>query len=62
MEEIVQSSHRLQCIFTFTGKYFMHMHYYSTDRNNFGTGRKMHELCKQYTCICFISGVRLVPK
>ena len=30
------------------------------DCNYFGTGRKLHELCKQY--ICFITVVHLVPK
>ena len=34
-------------------------HYYSTDCNNFGTGRQLHELCKQY--ICFILIVHLIP-
>ena len=35
-------------------------HYYSTDCNNFGTGRKLHELWNQYTC--FISVVNLIPE
>ena len=34
--------------------------YCSTDCNNFGTGRKLDELCKQY--ICFSSVVHRIPK
>ena len=35
-------------------------HYCSRHCNNFGTGRKLDELCKQ--CICFISVVHLIPE
>ena len=35
-------------------------HFCSTDCNNFGTGSKLYELCKQY--ICFISVVHRLPK
>ena len=34
------------------------LYYCSTDCNNFGTGRKLDKLCKQY--ICFISVVNLI--
>ena len=52
-------------IFLQTSVYFMFTeiilrNYNSTDCNNFGTDRKLHELCKQY--ICFISVIQLIPK
>ena len=40
-----QFSHRLQGNFMLTGNYFMAVLPYSTDCNNFCTGRELDELC-----------------